>query len=141
MRKLFVSYARESTFEVEELARHLRALGYETWMDSALRGGQSWWDEIMRSIADCDAFLAIISHRSVNSLACRSELDWALALGKPVLPIAVEPLPDALPGNIAMRQIVDYSNPGPDSAFAVAGALAALPPAPAPPDPLPDLPR
>lgn len=141
MRKLFVSYARGSRSDVDELARHLHVLGYQTWMDSSLRGGQSWWDEIMRSIVECDAFLTIISHRSVNSLACRSELDWALALGKPVLPIAVEPLPDALPSIIAMRQIVDYSDPGPDSAFAVAGALAALPPAPPPPEPLPDPPR
>ena len=137
MRRLYVSDARGSRSEVDELVRHLHVLGYETWTDSSLRGDQAWWDEILRSIVDCDAFLAIISSRSVNSPACRSELDWAVALGKPVLPIAVEPLPDALPSNISTRQIVDYSNPGPDSAFAVAGALAALPAAPPPPEPLP----
>jgi len=140
MRKLFVSYARENRPSVDELVRHLAALGYETWVDTALRGGQSWWEEILRQISECDVFTAIVSRNSLNSVACKRELKWALALGKPVLPIAVERLPEALPRHFSVRQIVDYSEPGQEAAFALAGALANLPPAPALPEPLPEPP-
>ncbi len=140
MRKLFVSYARENRPHVDELVRHLDALGYEPWVDTALRGGQTWWDEILRRISECDVFTAIVSPNSLNSVACKRELKWALALGKPVLPIAVERLPEALPRDFSVRQIVDYSEPGQEAAFALAGALTNLPPAPALPEPLPEPP-
>ena len=51
VRHLFISYARENKADVEALIRDLNALGYQTWVDSELRGGQTWWDEILRRIA------------------------------------------------------------------------------------------
>ena len=140
MRQLFISYARENKPDVEALVRDLDALGYQTWVDSSLRGGQTWWEEILRRIADCDVFVAIVSGHTLNSVACKRELEWALALNKPVLPLAVERLPDALPRTLSMRQIVDYSKSGREAAFALAGALATLPPAPPPPEQLPEPP-
>lgn len=140
MRKLFISYARENKADVEELVRDLDSLGCQTWMDSSLRGGQSWWEEILRQIADCDGFLAVVSSHTLNSVACKRELEWALALNKPVLPVAVERLPDALPRSLAVRQIVDYSQSGKRAALALAGGLAMLPPAPPPPNRLPEPP-
>ena len=38
MRQLFISYARENKPDVEALIRDLDALGYQTWVDSSLRG-------------------------------------------------------------------------------------------------------
>jgi hypothetical protein len=140
MRQLFISYARENRPDVDELVRDLEALGYPAWVDSLLRGGQTWWEEILRRIAECDAFVAIVSQHTLNSVACRRELEYALALNKPVLPLAVERLPDALPRTLSMRQIVNYSKSGREAAFALAGALATLPPAPPLPDQLPEPP-
>lgn len=140
MRQLFISYARENKRDVEALVRDLHALGYQTWVDSSLRGGQTWWHEILRRIADSDAFLAIVSDHTLSSVACKRELEWALALNKPVLPLAVERLPDALPRTLSMRQIIDYSQSGREAAFALAGALGTLPPAPPAPEQLPDPP-
>ena len=136
-RRLFVSYARENKREVDDLVRHLETLGYQAWVDSSLRGGQTWWDEILRRIAECDVFLAIISRNTLNSVACKCELEWALALNRPVLPIALEQLPEALPRHLSVRQIVDYSHPGKDAAFALAGGLVAMPPASPVPKELP----
>lgn len=34
--------------------RDLESLGYKTWLDSSLRGGQKWWDEILQRNADSD---------------------------------------------------------------------------------------
>jgi TIR domain/FHA domain len=138
--KLFVSYARANKPAVEELVGHLQVLGFETWVDSSIRGGQEWWDVILKAIADCDGFVAVVSRGALSSLACGREFEWAQALGKPVLPVAVEPLPSALPARISSRQIVDYSEVGPHAALTLASALAALPPACALPDPLPNPP-
>ena len=142
MRKLFVSYARENKPDVDQLVEHLRTMGYDTWVDAALRGGQDWWDEILDRIADTDVVIAIYSSAALNSTACRREFEWATALGKPVVPVAVEPPPTALPSRFARRQIIDYSQPAQRdrAALQLQGALATLPPAPALPDPLPEPP-
>jgi Probable lipoprotein LpqN/TIR domain len=140
MRQLFISYARENKPDVEALVRDLHALGYQTWVDSSLRGGQTWWHEILQRIADSDVFVAIVSGHTLSSVACKRELDWALALNKPVLPLAVERLPDALPRTLSMRQIIDYSQSGREAAFALAGALGTIPPAPPVPEQLPEPP-
>ena len=140
MPQLFVSYSRANRADVDELIRRLPGLGYQAWVDSSLRGGQTWWEEILRRIRECDAFVAIVSRDSLNSVACQRELEWALALGKPLLPVALERLIQALPREISTRQIVDYSQPGMDAAYALAGALATLPPAPALPEVLPEPP-
>jgi TIR domain len=142
LRKLFVSYARENKPDVDQLVEHLRTMGYDTWVDAALRGGQDWWEEILDRIADTDVVIAIFSSAALNSTACRREFEWAVALAKPVVPVAVEPPPTALPRRFARRQIIDYSQPAQRdrAALQLQGALAALPPAPPLPDPLPEPP-
>jgi hypothetical protein len=143
VRKLFVSYARGNKRDIDQLVDHLGIVGYQTWVDTSLRGGQDWWQEILGRIADCDVFIAIISREALSSTACKRELDWAEALGKPVLPVAVEPPPSALPRRFSMRQIIDYSDleSRDRAALALAGGLAALRAAPPLPDPLPDAPQ
>ena len=80
MRQLFISYARENRPDVEALVHDLHSLGYDTWLDTSLRGGQTWWHEILQRIADSDVFVAIISGNTLRSVACKRELEWALAL-------------------------------------------------------------
>ena len=142
MRKVFVSYARANRPHVDQLVTHLGVLGCQTWVDSSLRGGQDWWEQILDRITDCDVFIAIISREALNSVACGREFDWAEALGKPVLPVAVEPPPKALPARFSKLQIVDYSAPGQraEAALILGGGLATLPPAPELPVPLPEPP-
>lgn len=135
--KLFVSYARDDKMRVDELTRRLPRLGHEVWLDAVLRGGQRWWDEILAQIAACDAFIAIVSRASLRSEACTRERAYAEALGKPILPVAVERMNQVLPRELSTRQVVDYSVPGEDAAFALAGALVGLPPAPPLPSPMP----
>ena len=138
MTKLFVSYAREDNFHVDRLVRVISGLGYGVWVDKDLHGGQAWWDEIIRQITECDAFLTIVSRASLNSLACDGEYQYATVLRKPVLAIAVEPLSQGLPQTLSLQQIVDYSQPGENAFIGLAQALSSLPPAPPLP---PDLPK
>jgi uncharacterized membrane protein HdeD (DUF308 family) len=142
VRKLFVSYARENKRDVDQLVEHLNMMSYTTWVDEALRGGQDWWQEILQRIADSDAFIATISQAALNSAACQREFDWAEALGKPVVPVAIEPPALALPSRVVRRQIIDYSRPAERAldALRLQGGLAALPPAPPLPEPMPEPP-
>jgi adenylate cyclase len=142
VRKVFISYARQNKPDIEQLVEHLRVLGCDSWHDSSMHGGQDWWEEILRRIAECDSFIAIISRDALNSTACRREFDWAESLDKPVLPVAVEPPPKALPRRFSKRQIVDYSDreARDRAALTLAGGLATLPAPPGLPDPLPEPP-
>jgi hypothetical protein len=135
---VFICYARQNKRDIEQLVEHLRVLGYHTWHDSSPHGGQAWWEKILRQIAECDTFIAIVSHDALSSSAWRRELDWAEALGKPVIPVALEPITFALPIGLSRRQIIDYSDP--HAALTLAGALATLPVAPPLTSPLPDPP-
>jgi ABC-type nitrate/sulfonate/bicarbonate transport system substrate-binding protein len=140
--RVFISYARQNRPDIDQLVEHLTVLGCDVWVDKALHGGQDWWEEILRRIADCDIFIAIISREALNSVACRREFDWAEALGKPVLPVAVQPPPKALPRRFVRRHIIDYSSPADRdrAALTLAGGIATLPESPPPPDPLPEPP-
>ena len=143
MPKIFVSYARQNRADVDQLVEHLRMMGYDTWVDVSLRGGQDWWEEILRRIADSDVFIAIVSEAALNSTACRREFDWAEALHRPVLPVAIEPLGAALPVRILRREVIDYSQPSERhrAALTVQGGLGNLLPAPPLPEQLPESPE
>ncbi|RZT18361.1 TIR domain-containing protein [Mycobacterium sp. BK558] len=142
VRKAFISYARSNKPDIDELVEHLRELGCDAWVDSSLHGGQDWWQEILHRIADCDVFIAIVSRDALNSVACAREFDWAEALLKPVLPVAIEPPTSALPRRYSRRQIIDYSKPSERDRAArrLGGGLLSLPPPPRPPVPPPQPP-
>jgi hypothetical protein len=139
VRTVFISYARANKPAVDELDQHLRELGWDPWIDSSLHGGQEWWGEILRQIANRDVFIAIISSEALISEACQSEFDWAEALGKPVLPVAVEGSLTALPSRYSSRHCIDYSDPAnrDRAARRLNGSLLSLPPTPPPPNPRP----
>ena len=88
--RVFISYSRSDVDSVGPLAQDLRQAGFEVWLDRELPGGMEWWDEILLRIREGDAFLVAASDASRASRACASELEYARALGKPVLHVAVE---------------------------------------------------
>jgi hypothetical protein len=136
-RRAFLSYARADVDRVAAIERRLRQMDYEVWIDRELKGGQSWWDEILAQIRSCDVFLAIVSPASLDSKACARERRYASALGKPLLPVAIAAASQAVPSELTRVQMVDYSTPGEDAAFTLVSALAATPPAPPLPEALP----
>jgi TIR domain len=142
LRKLFVSYARANRRDVDKLVEHLELLGYDTWIDTELRGGQDWWEEVLRRIAESDVFIVAVSRAALTSRACQREFDWAEQLARPVLPVAVGAASTALPSRIVRHQIIDYSQPEQRdrAALELQRALGTVPPAPPLPDPLPEPP-
>ncbi len=136
--QLFISYARPDRPNVDPLAQRLRQAGNSVWLDTDLSGGQVWWDKILDQLRQCDALLAIVSRASLKSQACTIERQYAMRLGKPVLPLAIDSLDSAvLPSDIARLQIIDYSRPDEAAAFKLVGAIMRLPPPQPLPRPLP----
>jgi hypothetical protein len=139
--RLFFSYARPDRPRADLLVTRLRQAGIEVWLDSDLIGGWPWWDKILGQLRSCDAVLAAVSRASIGSPACRAERAYAIQLGKPVLPIALERVPAALfPADIASIQVIDYTEPDESAAFRLAGAIYSLPAAKPLPVPIPEPP-
>lgn len=142
MPNVFISYSRESIDCVRRLADDIDALGQAAWYDQDLSGGHAWWDEILSRIRAADVFVFAISPDALVSMACDRECDYAIKVGKPVLPILVADgvSPNLLPSSLATIQFVDYRNNDRDSALSLARAFASMPAAGELPEPLPNPP-
>lgn len=107
--RLFISYARDDKNYVYELERELRdSAFYEVWIDKRLVGADLWWDTILDEIEKADCVLAVLTPRACESIFCRAELDYALDLGKPVLPLMLKTCD--LPSALKSAQFTDISN-------------------------------
>lgn len=138
---LFVSYTRADETLVRVLKTDLDSLGRQVWLDHQIYGGQQWWQEIIRQIQDAEVFVFALSNDSWKSRPCRSELNYALQLGVPVVPVQVG-LVESLAISIAKMQIIDYRRRSAETALALAKAVAeACAQARQLPDPLPDPPE
>jgi TIR domain len=139
--QLFISYARPDRTRAESLTLRLRQAGITVWLDSDLVGGQAWWDRILDQLRTCDAVIVVISRAAIKSQACRSEREYAIKLGKPILPLTLESMSaEMLPADVARIQTIDYSQPGEAVAFELIGAILALPKPRELPFPLPETP-
>ncbi|MFF7414758.1 TIR domain-containing protein [Streptomyces lydicus] len=142
-RRLFVSYARPDSEAVQRLVEVLRALHHVPWVDRELEseGGKPWWDRILAEIEACDGIIVVLSPQLFDSVPAEREREYADELGKPPLPVMVEPVtPDILPRELSARQFVDFTRGGPLAGAMLASAVAGLPPAPPLPDPMPKRP-
>ena len=128
MKKIFISYSRSDSAAVTHLVGQLTAGEYRVWHDSTIAGGQHWWARILAEIRECDLFLFALSRASVDSEACRRELDYAYALGKPLIPVRVQDdiNPQALSRPLAEIQVIDYLRPAADL-MRVVGAINLTP--------------
>lgn len=142
MRKVFISYSRNNLDAVGQLVKDLQDVGFNAWHDQTLTGGQRWWDNILASIRDCDIFIFALSQESWESEACRSELDYVVKLGKPILPVQVSDniRLTLLSAPLAEIQVTNYVHRDKAAAFSLLKAINSTPEPPAMPDPLPSPP-
>jgi hypothetical protein len=104
----FISYSRRDDSAVRVLVEDLERTRHDTWLDRELGGGEEWWQEILDQIRRCEVFVLALSDHSMASRPCRAELDYAQALGVPVLPVQVGDIASLRTLPIAERQIVDF---------------------------------
>ena len=141
MRNFFLSYSRVDKDRLAHLLRGLDRLHHHVWMDEQLEGGQQWWDEVLSQIRAADAVILALSPAVLDSTACLLEFRYARAVGKPVVPVMIDPVnPDLLPGELARVQLVDFTTGNEQAAFDLMAALSGLPEAEPLPTPLPEAP-
>ncbi|EWC60493.1 hypothetical protein UO65_4161 [Actinokineospora spheciospongiae] len=138
---VFVTHARRDLPAITRLRADLESTGHRVWSDGDVLGSRRGWDEVLRHVRDCAAFVFAVSPESVRSPACLAGLRYALALRRPVLAVVVHPVPAGeVPDELAGAVTVDCSRPSPRTAAALRAAVDALPSAHRPAGRLPEEP-
>jgi hypothetical protein len=142
--KVFISYSSRDGVAVRSLANDLEQARQQVWLDHDLGGGEAWWAEILAQIRGCDVLVFALSDNSLRSKPCRAELDYAQALGAPILPVQIGHVSTYRTDLIFTRQLVDYRDSTRNSGIALITALheraAGRPPLPDPPPEPPPIP-
>jgi len=120
---IFISYSRSDEEAVKVLAKSLQSGQRAVWLDEDLGGGDSWWNAILDHIREAPVFIAALSDSSIRSKPCRAELDYALALGIPVVPVKVGHVTSMRAIPIAEMQIIDFTTGSAAAAFAIVAAI------------------
>ena len=138
---VFVSYARLEKPVVTQLCDDLRRLGRDAWFDDHIAPAEEWWDEILEQIRSCELFVIALSESWRNSPACRAELQYALDLGRPLLPVLVGDVDmNTVPPEVSEMNARPFNAEDRSSVFNLALALKAAPAVQSLPDPLPAAP-
>jgi formylglycine-generating enzyme required for sulfatase activity len=146
MAHFFISYSRVDSPFVELFMPKVKSVyrRHTFWHDAELRGGDAWWDEIIRQIARSDVFVYLMSNDSIQSEYCQREYQEALRLQKKILPIQIRARTQ-IPEVLRRLQYVDLSGGvndanGMNSLHAaiqeILADLPATPPEPLSPEPL-----
>ena len=108
---VFVSYSHADANTVIPIIRLLKDKMCRIWFDEGLKGGESWNDSIAEHLKDCHVFIAFISQTSVHSKYVFSEINYAIAKNKTVLPIILQStdIPAGLEMMLSTIQQIDIS--------------------------------
>jgi formylglycine-generating enzyme required for sulfatase activity len=112
--QLFISYSRDDSAWTYEFWRALRDnTNHPVWIDQRILPAADWWRSILDAVDDCDCFVMVLTPKSVESIYCLAELGYALARGKPVLPLMLKPcqFPAELTANRVQYQDITGSPP------------------------------
>jgi serine/threonine kinase PknH len=138
---LFISYSSQDRSTVDALTTALRRGQNQVWFDQELGGGDSWWNKILEQIRDCEVFIVALSNNWLQSKPSQSELRYARALNRPILPVRIGDVDSMRVNPLAALQIIDYRDPTVDAGIQLVTAVHALRSKPVPlPDPLPEEP-
>jgi|GEM_PF-2104497 len=105
---LFVSYAHKDNAVVYPEIERLYRLGWRIWYDEGIEAGPRWTDTVAKWLDRCSLSLVFISPKATVSVNVRNEIDFAIAHGKPILPIYLEEteLPKGIELQIASFQAI-----------------------------------
>jgi len=115
-----ISYSRADQSRVEALLGSLKARGLVIWFDKDIPGGALWEEIIAKKYRASGALLFFVSKASLESQRCSEEVSTARTLGKPIIPVLLDPLrlPDDLPDRFVLtlqaRNTVDAFDRGQD---------------------------
>ena len=104
----FISYSRADNSFALELARELRASGFNIWLDQLdIPTGCRWDDEVEKALMQCDIFLVILTPHSIGSNNVKDEIGYAIDSNKRILPVLLENA--AVPFRLRRFQYVNFT--------------------------------
>jgi WD40 repeat protein len=96
MPDVFVSYSRRDSEFVRRLTASVEARGKSLWLDTeGIADGQVFPEALRQAIEASDSFVFVITPESVTSPYCTQEIDHAHSMGKRILPVLRQSVPDA----------------------------------------------
>jgi serine/threonine kinase PknH len=135
---VFISYSSRDREAVESIVRALQKARESVWLDREIGPGEQWWREILGQIREAEVFIAALSENWEQSRACRAELEYAQALGAPIIPVQIGPLRSMVLNRVGHLQIVDYQVPTADTGITLTTEVRVKRDRPRPlPSPLP----
>ncbi|XP_067660412.1 uncharacterized protein [Haliotis asinina] len=88
---IFISYQWSKQPEVQLLQRHLASAGYSCWLDiGQMGGGDKLFEKIDRGIRSATVVLCCVTDKYAGSPNCNREVNLAVTLGKPIIPLLLE---------------------------------------------------
>jgi formylglycine-generating enzyme required for sulfatase activity len=111
---VFISYSRKDQAYARQLVDHLRASGFEVWIDDRIDFGSRWWQTIVEAIQRCAALIVIMSPDSEASEWVEREIHLALRERKPVFPLLLRGKGFALLITRQYVKVTDGRMPPPD---------------------------
>jgi serine/threonine kinase PknH len=120
---VFISHSSHDHAAVRSLIQHLQTGHESVWLDQSLIGGDAWWQRILHQIRSCTVFVVALSNSCLQSKPCRAEIDYAKALGLPILPVIIGDVDSYRIDPIFTVQSVDFRTPDAASAAALIAAV------------------
>jgi hypothetical protein len=109
--RVFVSYSHEDAELAKNVRRHLKSIGARPMSDQNNRVGVPFDNDIARQISFAHVFVSILTDNSAPRPWVHQELGYAMAMGIPFIPLALDKLPEGMAERIqAMRVNSDLSD-------------------------------
>jgi formylglycine-generating enzyme required for sulfatase activity len=106
--KYFFSYARKDSAFVLRLAKELREVGINLWLDQPdILGGQRWDHAVEDALQTCQGMIAVLSPEAVASPNVMDEVSYALEERKIVIPILLRSC--TIPFRLRRLQYIDFT--------------------------------
>ena len=103
--RIFISYSHADLALAERLQAYLAAINTMPVLDKDISVGMRFSEEIRTKISYAHVFISILTKRSKMSPWVHQELGYALGLGLPVLPLALDELPAGMAQEIQALRI------------------------------------
>ncbi len=103
----FISHSSPDDRYVQEMVQYLRTLGYDDVFNDGhtIAPDELFWNRVEQGILDCEAFVVILSHASVQSFWVDREVQFAREHGKKVIPVRIDDC--KLPASFDGRDVID----------------------------------
>ncbi len=126
--RVFLSYSRKNSAFVEELAIALETFGFDVRIDKrSIEPGEPWEARLERLLQESDTVVFVISPEFVASERCVWEIDKAAGMGKRLMPVIQQFVPETqVPERLRRLNYTYFAGDGHSFAKGLAGLTKAL---------------